>query len=253
MSFRPKLYEDIFQPAYQSNHFANFLTLHQVVQNQHSAPFNIGTSIGSHQSHPHNVNHDHLNEAGSSPTNQACLPPQVGFPVQATVSNHLCIPWNTGIDSQPWLDDTYPLSISEDSNASNDVSDFVTQDLFDPGYPSPTIQNPSPTSFNRPGGPANVAMPIPQPIPQAQAVPATSGALPTPAMPCSIPWCTKTFRRKHEQVRHEASVHGINQGIHRCLIIGCPSSQGRGFSRKDKLTEHMWKKHENLGYAKRVL
>ena len=210
------------------------------------------TSINSHPTQNSNIHYIPFVQGDQLRTNQACLPPQLGLSVQMIVNDHPHIPWNTGIDSQPWLDDTIPSFTNGDSNATHDVSDLVTQDLFAPDCPSLAPQNSSLTSFNFPGGPANVTIPIPQPITQTQTVPATSGTLPTRAMPCSIPWCTKTFRRKHEQVRHEASVHGINQGVHRCQVIGCPS-HGRGFSRRDKLTEHMWKKHADLGFVKRVL
>jgi hypothetical protein len=172
--------------------------------------------------------------------------------VQPIVNNNPYIPWNTTTDSPLWLDDTLPFfSISNESNAIHDVPDFVIQDLVDPDYPSLTTQTSSLASFKFPGGPANIVMPIPQQIPQAQAVHADPAPI-RGAIRCSVPWCPMTFKRKHEQTRHEASVHSINQGVHRCPVIGC-SSYGRGYSRRDKLTEHMWKKHANLGYTKRVL
>jgi hypothetical protein len=34
--------------------------------------------------------------------------------------------------------------------------------------------------------------------------------------------------------------------------VGCNKSEGVGYTRKDKLTEHLWKKHGNLGYVKRT-
>jgi hypothetical protein len=105
---------------------------------------------------------------------------------------------------------------------------------------------------------ANTSMPIAAPMPQAPAtqtiptpVPATTPTRAT--MPCTAPWCLITFKRKHERDRHAASVHGINHRVYLCHVNGCPKNRGTPFSRPDKLTEHMWKKHGNLGYRKRVV
>lgn len=68
--------------------------------------------------------------------------------------------------------------------------------------------------------------------------------------PCTQPACPATFRRQYERARHEAAVHGINRGLHHCPIVGCTKSHGAGYSRADKVTEHLWKKHANLGYTK---
>jgi hypothetical protein len=64
--------------------------------------------------------------------------------------------------------------------------------------------------------------------------------------------CTKAFRRKADLVRHRKTIHGVNHILHFCPILGCAKSQGHGhgYSRDDKLTEHMWKKHGNLGFSK---
>ncbi|KAF8847875.1 hypothetical protein BDZ45DRAFT_698829 [Acephala macrosclerotiorum] len=64
--------------------------------------------------------------------------------------------------------------------------------------------------------------------------------------------CQATFRRDSDRIRHESSVHGINAVLHFCHVQGCPKSNGAGYKRKDKLTEHLWKKHANLGFVKRV-
>jgi hypothetical protein len=71
---------------------------------------------------------------------------------------------------------------------------------------------------------------------------------------CRMVGCVQTFRRDPDRNRHELAYHGINQtfNLHVCPVVGCPKSQGRGYTRKDKLTEHLWRKHGNLGYAKRV-
>ena len=105
---------------------------------------------------------------------------------------------------------------------------------------SPSQQNPGP---NQPL-PAN----LPGPQPSAPALAATNAAGPKPRFQCMM--CTRPFRRDFERTRHETSVHGINRRLHLCPVPGCPKSQGNGFSRTDKVTEHLWRKHANLGYTR---
>jgi len=92
--------------------------------------------------------------------------------------------------------------------------------------------------------------------------PASQSMQDHPAMPtqaqvliqCTALGCSATFKREPDRLRHEAAVHGINQllQLYLCPVNGCSKSQGSGYTRKDKLTEHLWKKHGNLGYTKRV-
>ena len=107
-----------------------------------------------------------------------------------------------------------------------------------------------------PGIPALIPL-IQSTVPALQPPPAFT---PGPAMnqnriPCSILGCPVFFNRDGDRIRHEASVHGFNQALqlHLCPILNCPKSQGAGYTRKDKLTEHMWKKHSDLGFMKKVL
>lgn len=81
--------------------------------------------------------------------------------------------------------------------------------------------------------------------PQQAAVPATRFA-------CSRVHCNRAFKRPSDLARHITNIHSVNQGIHLCPILGCPRSQGAGYSRADKVTEHLWKKHATLGYVKRA-
>jgi hypothetical protein len=67
---------------------------------------------------------------------------------------------------------------------------------------------------------------------------------------CNYPTCVQTFKRDADRSRHEQSVHFKNPGLHLCPIAGCPKSYGKGYSRPDKVTEHLWKKHANLGFTK---
>lgn len=64
--------------------------------------------------------------------------------------------------------------------------------------------------------------------------------------------CHRAFKRDADRIRHENSVHSMRAGIYLCPIVGCAKSQGRGLSRADKVTEHLWRKHGNLGYTKRT-
>jgi hypothetical protein len=86
-----------------------------------------------------------------------------------------------------------------------------------------------------------------------QAPPAIATQAPVPIQ-CTALSCSAIFKREPDRLRHEAAVHGINQllQLYLCPVNGCPKSQGSGYTRKDKLTEHLWKKHGNLGYVKRV-
>ncbi|PMD27001.1 hypothetical protein NA56DRAFT_640801 [Hyaloscypha hepaticicola] len=86
-----------------------------------------------------------------------------------------------------------------------------------------------------------------------QAPPAIATQAPV-QIQCTALGCSATFKREPDRLRHEAAVHGINQllQLYLCPVIDCSKSQGSGYTRKDKLTEHLWKKHGNLGYAKRV-
>jgi len=85
-------------------------------------------------------------------------------------------------------------------------------------------------------------------IPQASPAPVTQAA----ASQFQCNYCQKTFKRDADRIRHENSKHLNIAGAHICQVTGCPKSQGRGYTRSDKLTEHMWKKHGNLGYTKRT-
>jgi hypothetical protein len=69
-------------------------------------------------------------------------------------------------------------------------------------------------------------------------------------IPCNYPTCTKTFKRDTYRIRHEQSIHFKNPGLHLCPVAGCAKCHGRGYSRPDKVMEHLWKKYANLGFTK---
>lgn len=70
------------------------------------------------------------------------------------------------------------------------------------------------------------------------------------SFPCAQLGCTRSFKRSSDRIRHENSIHASATGLHICPIPGCRKSQDGGYSRRDKLTEHLWKKHADLGYTK---
>lgn len=87
----------------------------------------------------------------------------------------------------------------------------------------------------------DVTFPNPTTVPAQQVPPAN--------LPCQH-GCNKVFGRSADRDRHDSTIHGINRGTHLCNIAGCIKSQDGGYSRADKLKEHMWKKHADLGYVK---
>ena len=96
----------------------------------------------------------------------------------------------------------------------------------------------------------------PAPIPQLSMSVPTHG--PTPLVHngtqghrvrCHFPGCGKSFKRSSDLTRHVSTHYGVT-GLYLCPIVGCSKSYGRGYSRPDKVTEHLWKKHANLGYTK---
>jgi hypothetical protein len=69
-------------------------------------------------------------------------------------------------------------------------------------------------------------------------------------IPCDQPGCNLTFSRHSDQIRHRDTVHQASQTVRLCPVAGCTKSRGRGYSRDDKITEHLWRKHPELGYKK---
>ena len=82
----------------------------------------------------------------------------------------------------------------------------------------------------------------------ANAAPTLGPNLCNQRFPCSN--CSQTFKRDKDRIRHENNVHQLT--IHLCPVVGCVKNLGPGYSRADKVTEHLWKAHGNLGYVKRT-
>lgn len=66
------------------------------------------------------------------------------------------------------------------------------------------------------------------------------------------PGCYQAFLREPDRIRHERSVHRINQRSFFCHVNGCPKITGTPCTCSDKFKEHLWKKHANFGYRKRT-
>ena len=127
------------------------------------------------------------------------------------------------------------------------------------GYPRQNRYDPA----GLPISPARRALEyLPQSVSTPPSTPPTSLAPPTPPpqaerFTCRKPNCTRSFGRKDDRHRHEntASVHN-NQQHHFCSVAHCSrgniyGSSFAGYTRIDKLKEHMWKRHSDLGYTKR--
>ena len=69
--------------------------------------------------------------------------------------------------------------------------------------------------------------------------PAPQQPTPSRSFSCAQVGCTKSFKRDSDRTRHQNTVHSARRGLYLCLIPGCPKSHGRGFSRGDKVTEHL--------------
>ncbi|KAE8447271.1 hypothetical protein EG329_010965 [Mollisiaceae sp. DMI_Dod_QoI] len=63
---------------------------------------------------------------------------------------------------------------------------------------------------------------------------------------CTFGSCNKSFKRNSCRHRHEQQTHRNAQAIYTCMVAGCSAR----YKRADKLTEHMWKKHADLGHRK---
>jgi hypothetical protein len=89
-----------------------------------------------------------------------------------------------------------------------------------------------PAAANVPTGPVAAISGPPAPIQSA----------PHQRVPCTL--CPGTFGRTSDLTRHITSVHHVGPRVlHLCTVLGCPKSFGTGYSRQDKLKEHLKKAH----------
>ncbi|KAH8772418.1 hypothetical protein F5882DRAFT_520814 [Hyaloscypha sp. PMI_1271] len=161
------------------------------------------------------------------------------------------------LNSGSFVDNDFGLSFSSSSDTSTDenfkqgVGSYVPAPST-PWYDNniswdPTLSTASTAQQNLNPTPT-LTTNITEPAPST--APASTPRRLDARFPCTHPPCTKTFKRDYECIRHENSLHVNTQGAHLCPITGCSRSQGKGYSRPDKVTEHLWKKHANLGYMK---
>ncbi|XMA20378.1 hypothetical protein WAI453_013169 [Rhynchosporium graminicola] len=119
----------------------------------------------------------------------------------------------------------------------------------------------SPDSINMDLGNAALRAPMAILSPFLPFIDSPFNSLPVPAIsfpavsstrhnPCNFPGCYKIFKRASCHTRHENSVNISLPGLHLCPVPGCTKSLGEGYKRADKVTEHLWKKHANLGHTK---
>jgi hypothetical protein len=80
------------------------------------------------------------------------------------------------------------------------------------------------------------------PMAAVQAPPTAIQPVPGQRVTCTV--CLGTFSRTSDLTRHLNSVHHIGPRVlHLCTVLGCPKSFGPGYSRQDKLKEHLKKAH----------
>ncbi|TVY20639.1 hypothetical protein LARI1_G004560 [Lachnellula arida] len=151
-------------------------------------------------------------------------------------SQYCPLPWNAMPGTTP---DAF--SITDTQAAATNPTQWDAMDFSDnmlAGFPivtgSASGNDNSPPPFTLPAAP-----------------PAVSPASIAPQrIPCTF--CPHTFARASDRTRHENSKHLTIPGTHLCPVPGCVMSRGNGFSRADKVTEHLWRKHGGLGFVKRV-
>jgi hypothetical protein len=134
----------------------------------------------------------------------------------------------------PFIADYQDLSDNHSQWADMDFTDAMLPDIPIIAHPGAPLDNSLPQT-----------LPNPPPAPTLPPQQAASSRI-------SCSFCMQTFARDPDRIRHENSKHLNLPGQFLCPIVGCPKSQGEGYRRKDKLTEHLWKKHAALGYVKRV-
>lgn len=133
--------------------------------------------------------------------------------------------------------------MTDHGSGLNDFSERLGMDVTG----NPAMNTSNMTTLAALGGPSLPQMNVPAPATAPIALPQTTLST---RIPCG--YCPQTFARDPDRIRHERSKHFGTPGVYLCPVAACPKSQGQGFSRQDKLTEHKWKQHAALGYTKRV-
>jgi hypothetical protein len=169
-------------------------------------------------------------------SNFGLAPPiHVGIPF-----NDNFLPGRNGVGSEEFFmpSGNYNLSPFNNGAFSHINNNMEQQGLFMEQSPFPVTSGSSPNGH----APA-IAIPvvagsaIPTSAPTAAIQPA-----PRQRVPCTI--CPTTFARASDLHRHMSSMHNMGpQVLHLCSVPGCPKSVAPGYSRRDKVVEHLRKVH----------
>ncbi|KAH8746890.1 hypothetical protein BGZ57DRAFT_917260 [Hyaloscypha finlandica] len=151
-------------------------------------------------------------------------------------------------DDSEW---SFRNSVPEGAWAESDTSSHVTFDLdldaiLDSleNFSSHSKSPDSTQSYCR----LSRAPSIPQTVSATSNINAPTQVQPLTRFQCGH--CSQSFKRDYDRGRHERSIHSSAYGRFVCPIAECPRSQGAGYCRADKVKEHLWRKHGDLGYAK---
>ncbi|KAM3080563.1 hypothetical protein ACMFMG_005505 [Clarireedia jacksonii] len=108
-----------------------------------------------------------------------------------------------------------------------------------------TGQYPFPVAGNSQSNDFTLAMVNPAVAGDVTTAPAPTAIIePAPHQRVHCRTCPKTFSRASDLRRHITSVHKIGpQALHLCTIPGCPKSIAPGYSRRDKVVDHLRKVH----------
>jgi hypothetical protein len=123
------------------------------------------------------------------------------------------------------------------------------------GFPDTSLDAMNNEFHTLSAGDQGLNMALAPPVLPASAPTSVSASTRAPTHPfrCRVVGCGRSFTRNGDLVRHDTTVHRRmvqGQHYHLCPVNGCPKAAGRGYSRPDKVTEHLWKKHADLGYTK---
>ncbi|KAL8857791.1 MAG: hypothetical protein Q9178_005691 [Gyalolechia marmorata] len=81
--------------------------------------------------------------------------------------------------------------------------------------------------------------------PEGKPPPSTTELSRNADFPCSVPDCDKAFGRKGDLQRHLKS-HQSGPRSYNCVADGCPRRGMKGFWRRDKLKDHLDRKHPEI-------
>lgn len=140
-------------------------------------------------------------------------------------------------------------SVSECTWAEDDTRSHVPFDL-DLGVMLDSLEDHPPHSVSPHSSQPWTQFSQAFPTPDTVSAPDSNANTPLEVARFQCGHCNQSFKRDCDRGRHERSIHSATYGRFVFPISGCPRSQGRGYCRADKVKEHLWKKHRDLGYVK---